>query len=297
MGHLEKHQRIGPAFRRTHGVGLKPHNQGNIPFFQRDDERGCGVPLCGQDVQQVPFRQFRAQYLKGRREAVGDGRYGPRLSCRIVKHQRCRDIGRGKDPHRRSAGFQRDAHRACVQCRRYGQQGTVSLIRAFPVLLDMPFFQRQHLPQGFFKQGLGILFWSWRGSSGGRLPLLRRFRMTWRLRRRLGGVSRRRHRQRDQKKQCEKNVHGNPFHANAITGTAVPGRCPGTSCRLSFIFSVIYCFSWIFLLYSRRNVMMSRSLSAGTSAGEGAWRSECRCRQRPKAIEALTGASNLAAKA
>ena len=53
--------------------------------------------------------------------------------------------------------FQSYTHRARPQVGRYGQQGSLALIRSLPIFLNMSLIQRHHLAQTFFKQGLGFL--------------------------------------------------------------------------------------------------------------------------------------------
>ena len=155
-GQLEKDKRVRLALGGAHGIRFQSDDQRDVPVLQRDYKGGRGVTLRGHDVGQVSVRQFRAQYLKEGRPAVGHRSDRPRLAVRIMKNQRRGDIGRGEHRHGRTARLQRHAHRACVQCRRHGQQGAVAFIRARVIFLYLPLIQRHHLPQTLFKQGLGV---------------------------------------------------------------------------------------------------------------------------------------------
>ena len=156
MGKLEEDKRVRLALGGADGIRFQSDDQRDVPILQRDYKGGRGVTLRGHDVEQVSVRQFRAQYLKEGRPAVGHRRDRPGLTCRIMKNQRRGDIGRGEHRHGRTARLQRHAHRARVQCWRHGQQGAVTLVRARPVFLYLSLIQRHHLPQTLFKQGLSV---------------------------------------------------------------------------------------------------------------------------------------------
>ena len=71
MGKLEKDKRVRLALGGAHGIRFQPDDQRDVSVLQRDYKGGRGVTLRGHDVEQVSVRQFRAQYLKEGRPAVG----------------------------------------------------------------------------------------------------------------------------------------------------------------------------------------------------------------------------------
>ena len=217
MGYLEKHQSIRLAFRGTGRIRFKAYNKRNIPFFQRNNERGRRMSLQGHDIQKISLRQFRTQYLKKCGAAVGNGCNRPRLACRIVKNQGGSNIGRRQYRHRIPPRLQRYANSACSQAGWHWQQCALPLIRAFSILLNMLLIQRHHLAQTFLKQCLRILFGG-RSSFPGLLILLRRYRSHFLRRQCLSRQSGSlRHQQHHRKKQCNNPFHGSSFHAHAVT--------------------------------------------------------------------------------
>ena len=64
------------------------------------------------------------------------------------------DIGGREYLDRSAARLKGNAHRARVQRGGYRQQGAFTLIRAFPIFLNLPLIERHHLAQTFLKERL-----------------------------------------------------------------------------------------------------------------------------------------------
>ena len=84
-GQLEKDKRVRLAPGGADGIRFQSDDQRYVPVLQRDHKGGRGVTLRGHDVEQVSVRQFRAQYLKEGRPAVGHRSDRLGLACRIMK--------------------------------------------------------------------------------------------------------------------------------------------------------------------------------------------------------------------